>query len=125
MEEAGVLYLLAGAPRRWLEAGKKIEVKKGTTCFGKLNLAVESGVGEGRIQLSLELENHHPDRLKNVKVRIPRPRKKDQGGAVNSELWKTIATESESIVLKPTETSWQPHLRVAQDLMSEARECIT
>jgi hypothetical protein len=78
MEEAGVLYLLAGAPRRWLEAGKKIEVKKGTTYFGKLNLAVESGVGEGCIQLSLELENHHPDRLKNVKGRIPRPRKRSR-----------------------------------------------
>jgi hypothetical protein len=73
-----------------------------------LNLSVESEVDEGRIQLSLELENHHPDSLKNVNVRIAHPRKeKIKEVTVNSKVWKTIATESESNVLKPTETSYQ------------------
>ena len=46
LEEAGVIYLLAGAPRRWLESGKEIELTKGITTVAKVDLRVKSQLDE-------------------------------------------------------------------------------
>lgn len=108
LEEGAVLYLLGGAPRRWLEAGKKIEVERGTTYFGELNLSVESKVDKGSIHVTLDLEKRHPERLKEIRLRIPHPDKqKIKQVTVNGAEWKDLDQEREVIILTPTTTRYQ------------------
>ncbi len=108
MEEDGLLYLLGGVPRRWLEAGEKIEVERGKTYFGQLNLLVESRADERNIHVTLELEKRHPERLRGIRLRIPHPSKKRiKQVTVNGIRWENLDREHEVITLTPIEARYQ------------------
>ena len=104
IEKDSELSLLAAAPRRWLEAGKKIEVEDAPTYFGKMNLKVESQVDEQKIVADLALESDRKDKIRRIRLRLPHPTKKPmQQVTVNGVAWKSFNTESEVIELSPAE----------------------
>jgi hypothetical protein len=108
LEEDEVLYLLGGAPRRWLEAGKTIEIKDGVTYFGKLDLKVDSQVDQGKVLVDLTLRKTRPERLQLIRLRIPHPaRERMKQVVVNGKNWDNFDPDKEAIELKPTENRYQ------------------
>lgn len=71
MENGPVLELLAGAPRVWLENGKRIELTGVASYFGPLSLRVNSRLDEGRIEAVVECHSDRPP--KAVELRLPHP----------------------------------------------------
>jgi hypothetical protein len=71
LEEGQTLKLLPGIPRRWLEDGKTIELKKVATYFGPLSLVVSSNINRGFIDATIECNSDRkPER---ILLRIPHP----------------------------------------------------
>jgi hypothetical protein len=98
---------LAAAPRRWLEAGKKIEVDDAPTYFGTMNLKVESHVDQQKIVADLVLRVERPDRLQKISLRLPHPgRQPMKQVVVNGKRWDNFNPDKEVIELKPTENHY-------------------
>jgi hypothetical protein len=72
-ERDGNLTILPVAPRRWLEAGKQIDVKGVVTYSGTVDFKVVSHVDRGQILVDVHLHVARPDLLKTLTVRIPHP----------------------------------------------------
>jgi hypothetical protein len=108
MEESRVLYLLAGAPRRWLEDGKIIELRDCLSYFGKFDLTISSQVQRNRIEADLALHKSRPERLERVRLRLSHPMKRRMKVVtVNSKAWARFNPEEEVIELKPGENRYQ------------------
>jgi len=95
MEEGQTLELLPGVPRKWLEDGKKIELKNAASYFGPVSLDVTSSVKKGFIEATIECSS---DRMPGeVVLRIPHPEGKIpvavSGGEYNNA--------TESVAIKP------------------------
>lgn len=104
LERDGELRLLAAAPRRWLEAGKRIEMQNIVTYFGKMNLKVESRANKGEIVAELMIEKERPDRLHKILLRLPHPaRQRMKEVTVNGKAWENFSAEQEWIKLRPDE----------------------
>jgi len=71
MEEGETLKLLAGAPRQWLEDGKKIELENAASYFGPVSLKVDSNVANGKINATIQCKTGRG--LKTVEIRLPHP----------------------------------------------------
>ncbi len=71
LEEGRTLRLLNCIPRKWLEDGKRIELREVASYFGPLSLRVESLLREGRITASIECRS--PRKPKEVRIRLPHP----------------------------------------------------
>jgi len=100
MERDGELQLMAGAPRRWLEDGKRIEVKRAPTYFGSLSMNVQSQVDQGRIRARLDLTRTQPQRLRAIKLRLPHPaRQPMREVTVNGKRWTRFDPVRERIEL--------------------------
>lgn len=71
MEEGMCLTLLGGAPRKWLEQGKRISVRGIATYFGPISFTVESNADKGEIRARYELPSGRgPGKLV---FRLPHP----------------------------------------------------
>jgi hypothetical protein len=71
LEEGNTLSFLKAIPRRWLEHGQKIELKKVGTYFGAASLHVESKLADGIIEATIECSSErHPS---EVTIRLPHP----------------------------------------------------
>jgi len=102
LEEGKVLHLLAGAPRRWLEDGRQIEITKGTTTATKLDLNIKSHVQEGKVFVALTLSDLHSEKLEGLRLRIPHPsRQQMKKVLVNAQPWTRFNSEREIIELTP------------------------
>jgi hypothetical protein len=100
-EEGRVIYLLVGVPRRWLEAGKEIQVKNGVTAFSRLNLRVRSEADQGRIECDLNISELQPGGAESVFLRLPHPeRRAMQGVTWNGKSWPQFDVQNEIIQLK-------------------------
>jgi hypothetical protein len=72
LEHEHTLKLLAGIPRRWLEDGKSITLRRVASYFGPLDLQVVSQVNTGSIHASITLRDQR--RLPaSVTLRLPHP----------------------------------------------------
>ncbi|HLM82989.1 MAG TPA: hypothetical protein VK302_20490 [Terriglobales bacterium] len=108
VERDSELSLLPVAPRRWLEAGKKIEVEGAPTYFGKMSLKVESQVDKQKMMADLVLENDRQDRVRRISLRLPHPTKQPmQQVTVNGAAWKSFDREREVIDLQPAENRYR------------------
>jgi hypothetical protein len=108
LEKESELWLLAAAPRRWLDSGKEIVVLDAPTYFGSLNLRVKSQVNQRSIVADLVLRKDRPDRLPKVLLRLPHPDKRRMKQVtVNGISWKDFDAEREAIELKPLENRYQ------------------
>ena len=100
MEDGGALYLLAGVPRRWLEAGQKIEVEGGVTYFGGVGLRVVSELDHRRVRVELNLRNERPERLKTIRLRVPHPERRPMRQVlVDGKEWHQWSADEERITL--------------------------
>jgi hypothetical protein len=108
LERNGELRLLAAVPRRWLDAGKTIEMRDAVAYFGKMDLKTESRIQEGKIVAELVLKKDRPDRLQRIRLRLPHPAKQRMRQVtVNGEPWKDFNPQQEVIELKPDVDRYQ------------------
>jgi hypothetical protein len=102
LEEGRVLYLLAGAPRRWLEEGKEIKLTMGVTTAAKVDFSVKSRVSEGKILVDLTMTELYVGELESLRVRVPHPlRQPMKEVLVNGRPWARFNPEEETIELTP------------------------
>jgi hypothetical protein len=100
MENHGTLRLLAGAPRRWLEDGKRIEVANAPTYFGGLSMGVRSEADQQRIRVRLDLTRTRPERLRAIALRVPHPARLPMRGVlVNGKKWTRFEPVRETVEL--------------------------
>ncbi|HNS31568.1 MAG TPA: hypothetical protein PKN36_01155 [bacterium] len=72
MEDGDTLNLFTAIPRKWLENGKKIEVKNASSYFGPISFYACSDIdNSGSIIAGLELQSGIKPRI--VRIRIPHP----------------------------------------------------
>ena len=85
LEEGGTLAFLRAIPRRWLEHGKKIELRNVATYFGPASLRVESKLNDGSIEAAVECKAER--RPREITIRLPHPEGRKAvsvvGGAYN------------------------------------------
>jgi hypothetical protein len=92
--------LLAGAPRRWFEDGKRIEVTNAPTYFGGLSMSVRSEVDQQRIRVRLDLTRSRSERLRAITLRVPHPsRLLMRGVQVNGKKWTRFDAARETVEL--------------------------
>ncbi|MCX6620328.1 MAG: hypothetical protein NTY38_04495, partial [Acidobacteria bacterium] len=102
LEEQGTLHLLAGAPRRWLEDGKRIELERAVTYFGGLDLRVVSDANRRRVRVEIVLRNNRPERLRRIELLVPHPtRQPMRRVVVNGKEWRRWEAAGERITLPP------------------------
>jgi hypothetical protein len=100
MERDGKLNLLAGAPRRWLEDGKRIDVANAPAYFGSLSMSVRSEVDQGRIRVRLDLTRSRSDRLRAITLRVPHPSRQPMREVqVNGKRWTRFDAKRETVEL--------------------------
>lgn len=71
MEEGDTLRLLPGIPRRWLDDGETIELKRAASYFGAFSLKIESRVQLGTIRASVVFHEDRPPAV--IELRLPHP----------------------------------------------------
>lgn len=98
MEVGDELYLARGTPRRWLDDKKRIVVRKAPSYFGEVSYSVESHVGEGRIEATVNPPNRRSPANLFLRLRHPKqaPIKKV---TVNGKPWKSYDITKEWINL--------------------------
>lgn len=102
LEEAGIIYLLAGAPRSWLESGKEIELTKGVTTAAKVDFRIKSQLDESKISVDLKFSEMRSAELKSLRVRIPHPsRQPMKSVSVNGKPWAGFNPKEEIVEVMP------------------------
>lgn len=94
----GTLLLLQATPRKWLEDGKRIEVKRVPTYYGELSMSVENKAGSGQLAAQIEMpKRYRPARLI---VRFRHPEEKPiQSVRVNGQEWSNYDIQKEWILI--------------------------
>jgi len=111
MERGSDLHVLSGAPRRWLEFGKQIEVRKAPTYFGSVDLTVKSAPDADHVRGELVFASNRQNGLKNILFRIPHPsRQSPRNVRVNGQTWKHLDPAKEIVVLPPGEKRYDLEL---------------
>jgi len=91
-EEREEIWLAYGVPKKWLEDGKKIEVKKAQTCFGPFSYNIESFVSEGYIKTNISSSIRKSPYAVKLKLRHPQG-KNISRVEVNGKVWKDFGKE--------------------------------
>jgi len=91
-EEREEIWLAYGVPKKWLEDGKKIEVKKAQTCFGPFNYNIESFVSKGYIKTNISSSIRRSPTAIKLKLRHPQG-KNISRVEVNGKVWKDFGKE--------------------------------
>jgi len=90
----GSLLLCQAVPRKWLEHGKRIRVKRAPTYYGPLSMTIESRAAVGEIRAVVELSNRRrPDALL-VRFRHP-DAKPMRSVVVNGRTWTDFDVRKE------------------------------
>jgi hypothetical protein len=94
-EEGNTLRILPGVPRKWLENGKKIEVKNVASYFGPVSFSVISDVSSNNIIASIECNSDR--KPEEIKIRIPHP----DGRSPIKVTGGIFEQSTESVIIKP------------------------
>ena len=73
-EEGEDLLIGYGLPRHWLEAGKRVEVRRAPTAWGPVGFSIESLEEGGRIRVDVQPPPRRPAGLIRIRLRHPRNR---------------------------------------------------
>ncbi|MEK7403513.1 MAG: hypothetical protein AAB225_00250 [Acidobacteriota bacterium] len=84
--ENETLVLGLATPRKWLEDGKKIEVRQAPTWYGRLSLLIESRAASGQIRATIEPPDRRNPRLLLLRLRHPQA-KGIRSVTVNGKTW--------------------------------------
>jgi hypothetical protein len=71
LEDNSTLRLLNTIPRKWMEDGKTIELNNVQSYFGPLTVKVNSAIGKGYIQATIQCNSNR--KPKDVTIRLPHP----------------------------------------------------
>jgi hypothetical protein len=111
----GSLMLLQATPRKWLEDGKRIEVKRAPTCFGELGMRVESAARDGTIRADVKMPTRTTPKALIVRLRHPQ-RKPMRSVAINGHDWKDFDPQKEWVrIPQPTEKRYSMVARFAEE----------
>jgi hypothetical protein len=93
-QEDETLVLLPATPRKWLEDGKQIEIRRAPTDFGPLSMTVESRAASGTIRANLDMPRRC--RPQELLVRLRHPAGKRLAAVkVNGGDWPQFEPEKE------------------------------
>jgi hypothetical protein len=107
-EEGDEIWLAWGTPRKWLENGKKIEVKKANTVYGSFDFTVDSHVSEGYIKTEIHASLRKSPSVIRLKLRHPEG-KKIRKVEINGKSWKNFNKEIINVVPKDGDFSVVAH----------------
>jgi hypothetical protein len=93
------LLLTRATPRAWLEDGKKIEVHRVPTYYGKMSLTIESHANSGRILAEIEMPDRDPPKTLLVRLRHPQA-KPMRSVTINGETWSDFDVRKEWVRIK-------------------------
>lgn len=68
----GAMLLCAGAPKSWLEHGKRIAIERAPTHYGAMSMHVNSLADQGAIEIKLEPPARCQPRVMRLRLRHPR-----------------------------------------------------
>ena len=88
------LVLLAATPRKWLEDGKQLEIRRAPTYFGPLSMTVESRAATGTIRAGIDLPQRSRPRVLLVRLRHPTGRRMT-AVKVNGADWRYLEPDNE------------------------------
>jgi hypothetical protein len=87
MERGDTLDVFPGIPRKYLDSGNRIELKRVATYFGPASVQAISKLDQGRIEATVECPSDR--RPKAVELRLPHPQRRKatwvRGGSYNAE----------------------------------------
>lgn len=87
------------APRKWLADGKRIEVQRAPTVYGKLSMTVESRAASGRLLAEIGMPDR--SRPKELLVRLRHPQAKPiRSVTVNGRNWTDFDARKEWVRIK-------------------------
>ena len=93
------MLLAQATPRKCLEDGNKIEVRKAPTYFGPVSLQMESQARSGKILATVELEGNN--RPQSLLIRIRHPDEKPiRSVTVDGQDSKDFDSRKEWVVIK-------------------------
>ena len=92
------LLLLQATPRKWLEDGKRIEVKSAPTYYGELSMSLESEAASGWLIVQIEMPDRRNPRQLVLRFRHPQG-KPMQSVTVNGREWDNFNAQKEWVVL--------------------------
>ncbi len=99
-EEKDEVWITWGTPRKWLEDGKKIEVRKIQTSYGPFDFIIKSRVSEGYIQADLKTSLRESPAVIRLKLRHPEG-KTIRKVEINGKEYKDF--KGEVINIRPTD----------------------
>lgn len=101
-EDGETLWLAAGAPRRWLAPGEKIELRDAPTYFGLVSYRMEAGAGQ--VEATVELPRRNPPKTAWLVVRAPEG-KRLRAVEIDGKPWQDFDAAGERIrlPLKPAQ----------------------
>ena len=88
------LLLAQATPRAWLAEGKKIEIERAPTYYGKMSMTIESHADSGRIVAEIEMPDRKPPTGLLVRFRHPQ-RKAVRSVTVNGRTWSDFDNQKE------------------------------
>jgi len=88
------LLLGQAAPRKWLEDGKKIEIERAPTYFGRLSLVIESQASSGKIMATVQTPDRNRPEVLLLRLRHPQS-KPIQKVTVNGQSWTDFDRQKE------------------------------
>jgi len=98
MEDGPNLWITRGAPRAWLEQGKRISVKHAPSSFGTVDFEVVSDVARGRIMATISIPSRNPPTEVWLRVRHPKA-SPIKGVLVGGKPWKDFDAAREIVRL--------------------------
>jgi hypothetical protein len=86
--------LLQATPRKWLEDGKSIEVRRAPTYYGPMSMRVDSHLASGSIGVEIDMPDRASPRALLVRLRHPLS-KSMRSVSVNGRSWRDFDTHKE------------------------------
>lgn len=108
-EDGDTLWLASGTPRRWLDPGKKIEVKDAPTHFGPMRFQIEAS--ESKVEAKLQLPTRNPIGKVWFVLRAPSG-KQIREVEINGKPWLEFESVRERISLPVTTQAMRISVRL-------------
>jgi len=99
------LLLLQATPRKWLEDGKTIEIKRAPTYYGRLSMKIESQAASNNIMAQIDMPDRRCPRMLIVRLRHPIG-KSIKSITVNGRNWSDFDVKKEWFRIKNPDRTW-------------------
>jgi hypothetical protein len=93
------LLLSQATPRAWLDDGKRIDIERAPTYYGRISLTIESHADSGSILAEIEMPDRSSPKALLVRLRHPQASPM-QSATVNGENWPDFDVQKEWVRIK-------------------------